>query len=80
MDDGFNLESEECESSYIKTLEMTFLYTIFNLLLSQNFKDYYYSNYVYIAYKVFIYSSIKLRIWTYMKNMGKTSKSVALKL
>lgn len=34
IEDGFNLESEECEFYYIKTLKMTFLYTIFNLLLS----------------------------------------------
>lgn len=27
MEDGFNLEAEECEFYYIKTLKMMFLYT-----------------------------------------------------
>lgn len=45
MEDGFNLEAEECEFYYIKTLKMMFLYIIFSLLLSQNFKDYLLINY-----------------------------------
>ena len=40
MEDYFNLEAEECEFYYSKTLKMMFLYTIFSLFLWQNFKDY----------------------------------------
>lgn len=40
MEDYVNLEAEECEFYYSKTLKMMFLYTIFSLFLWQNFKDY----------------------------------------